>query len=66
MAECIFLAIIVQQIPATVVTENAQALAIMHTNSANEGHVLVLPKVHSTDLFERSLDVGSDVMPLCL
>ena len=66
MAECIFCAIVAQQLPSTVVAENAQALAIMDINPANDGHVLVLPKPHSTDVFDLSPEVGSDVMHLCL
>ena len=66
MADCIFCAIVAQQIPSTVVAQNAQALAIMDINPANDGHVLVLPKPHSTDLFELLPDVGVEVMRLCL
>lgn len=66
MAECIFCAIVAQQIPSTVVAENAQALAIMDINPAADGHVLVLPKPHSTDLFDLTPEVGTEVMRLCL
>jgi histidine triad (HIT) family protein len=66
MAECIFCAIVAQQLPSTVVAENAQALAIMDINPANDGHVLVLPKPHSTDVFDLAPEVGSHVMHLCL
>ena len=66
MADCIFCAIVAQQIPSTVVAQNAQALAIMDINPANDGHVLVLPKPHSTDLFELLPEVGAEVMRLCL
>lgn len=66
MADCLFCAIVAQQIPSTVVAENAQALAIMDINPANDGHVLVLPKAHSTDVFDLSPEVGDGVMRLCL
>lgn len=66
MADCIFCAIVAQQIPSTVVAQNAQALAIMDINPANDGHVLVLPKPHSPDLFELLPEVGAEVMRLCL
>jgi histidine triad (HIT) family protein len=65
MATCIFCAIVAQQIPSTTVAENAQAVAIMDINPAHEGHVLVLPKAHSTDLFDMPLEVGAAVMQLC-
>ncbi len=66
MAECLFCAIVAQQLPSTMVAENAQALAIMDINPANDGHVLVLPKPHSTDVFDLDPEVGADVMRLCL
>ena len=66
MAECIFCAIVAQQLPSTVIAENAQALAIMDIHPANDGHVLVLPKSHSTDLFDLPPEIGGDVMRLCL
>ena len=66
MAECIFCAIAAQQMPSTVVADNAQALAIMDIHPANDGHVLVLPKVHSTDVFDLSPEVGAEVMRLCI
>jgi histidine triad (HIT) family protein len=66
MSECIFCAIVAQQIPSTVVAASEQALAIMDINPANDGHVLVLPKTHSTDLFDLEPEVGADMMRLCL
>ena len=66
MAECIFCAIVAQRMPSTVVADNAQALAIMDINPANDGHVLVLPKVHSTDVFDLAPEVGAEVMRLCI
>jgi histidine triad (HIT) family protein len=66
MATCIFCAIVAQQIPSTVVAASEQALAIMDINPANDGHVLVLPKTHSTDLFDLESEVGADAMRLCL
>ena len=66
MPECIFCAIVARQIPSIAVAENAQALAIMDIHPANDGHVLVLPKAHSTDLFDLSPEVGADVMRLCI
>ncbi len=66
MAECLFCAIVAQQIPSTVVAESAQALAMMDINPANDGHVLVLPKPHSTDFFDLTPEVGADLMRLCL
>ncbi|GIX48344.1 MAG: HIT family protein [Candidatus Tectimicrobiota bacterium] len=66
MAECVFCAIVAGQLPSTVVAENAQALAIMDINPAADGHVLVLPKAHSTDLFDLPPEVGAGMMRLCL
>ena len=66
MVDCIFCAIVANQIPSTVVAENDQALAIMDINPANDGHVLVLPRSHATDLFDLDPEVGGAIMPLCI
>ncbi len=66
MAECIFCAIVAQQIPSTAVAESAQAMAIMDINPANDGHVLVLSRSHYPDLFDLPPDVGAEMMHLAI
>jgi len=51
---CIFCAIANGQAPAEVVYEDAHTMAFMDINPATKGHVLVVPKRHSRDLFDVS------------
>lgn len=50
--ECVFCSIRNGQVPAVVVAEDERALAIMDINPVNDGHVLVIPRVHAATLFE--------------
>jgi histidine triad (HIT) family protein len=50
--DCVFCAIRNGQVPAVVVAEDERALAIMDINPVNDGHVLVIPRVHAATLFE--------------
>ena len=56
MSDCIFCGIIAGDIPSTKVSETETTYAFMDINPANDGHLLVIPKQHSTDL----LDIGAD------
>jgi histidine triad (HIT) family protein len=52
MTACIFCAIRDGRAPAVVIAEEARSLAIMDRNPLNDGHVLVIPRVHAGSLFE--------------
>jgi len=52
MADCLFCKIVAGELPATVVAERERALAFMDINPATRGHLLVIPRAHSADLFE--------------
>ena len=47
---CLFCGIVAGSIPSTQVAENDRAIAFMDINPATPGHLLVLPRAHSTDL----------------
>lgn len=51
MSECVFCRIVARQIPASVVDEDEHALAFMDLGQVNPGHVLVVAKPHSENLF---------------
>ncbi len=55
-ADCIFCAIVAGQAPARVVHETDDTLAFLDINPITEGHSLVIPKAHATDLH----DIGPD------
>lgn len=50
--DCLFCKIVQQEVPATVVDEDARTLAFMDISPANPGHLLVIPKDHARDLLE--------------
>jgi len=52
MTECVFCAILDGRLPALRVAENQQAIAIMDVHPVNDGHVLVIPRIHVETLFE--------------
>ncbi len=48
---CVFCKIVARQIPATVVHEDADALAFMDIGQVNPGHVLVAAKAHAENIY---------------
>jgi len=54
--DCIFCKIIAGDIPSFKVYEDDKTLAFMDINPGNPGHVLVVPKAHSANIYEVSAD----------
>jgi histidine triad (HIT) family protein len=52
MADCLFCRIVAGEIPSTRVDEDERTIAFMDINPATRGHVLVVPREHSTDLHD--------------
>lgn len=52
--DCIFCKIVAGEIPCFKLYEDNNTLAFMDINPANEGHALVIPKEHSSDVHEVS------------
>jgi histidine triad (HIT) family protein len=53
-SSCIFCKIIAGDLPATVVHEDDRTVAFMDINPSVQGHALVVPRTHSTDLYDIS------------
>ena len=51
---CIFCRIVAGEIPCFKLHEDAHTLAFMDINPANDGHALIVPKVHTRDLYSIS------------
>ena len=51
---CLFCRIVAGAIPSTQVGENDRAIAFMDIAPATPGHLLVIPRAHSTDLRETA------------
>jgi histidine triad (HIT) family protein len=50
--DCLFCKIAAGEIPSTRVDEDERTVAFMDINPATPGHLLVIPREHSTDLLE--------------
>jgi histidine triad (HIT) family protein len=50
--DCIFCKIVSGELPSTRVAEDERTVTFMDINPATRGHVLVVPREHSTDLLE--------------
>lgn len=50
--QCVFCGIVAGEVPSTKVAEDDTTYAFMDINPASDGHLLVIPKRHSTDLFD--------------
>jgi histidine triad (HIT) family protein len=59
--DCIFCAIVAGEAPAHVVYDDRETVAFMDINPATEGHVLVVPRRHSRDLFDIPPEDGEAV-----
>ena len=53
-ADCLFCKINAGEIPCFKLFENSETLAFMDINPANEGHALVIPKEHASDVYTVS------------
>ncbi|MCK4244826.1 MAG: HIT domain-containing protein [Candidatus Omnitrophica bacterium] len=52
MDKCIFCQIASHHIPADVISESDDVMAFADINPATKGHILVIPKSHTTNLFD--------------
>lgn len=48
--DCVFCKVVRAELPSTVVFEDEHTLAFLDIAPANDGHTLVIPKVHTEDL----------------
>jgi histidine triad (HIT) family protein len=53
---CLFCRIVAGEVPAQIVAQDERTVTFMDINPATEGHVLVVPRAHSRDLFEIGAD----------
>lgn len=49
---CVFCAIRDKRIPAMTLAEDERAFAILDINPINDGHALVIPRIHAETIFE--------------
>src|SRR5699024_624089 len=59
--DCLFCKIIEGEIPSAKVYEDEHVYAFMDISQVTTGHTLVIPKVHTKDLYETPSDVASSL-----
>ena len=59
--DCVFCSIVSRTTPAHLVWEDDTTLAFLDINPAADGHVLVIPKIHASDIFDIEPDSIADV-----
>ncbi len=54
--DCIFCGIVAGELPSTTIARDEQAIAFMDINPVTPGHALVIPRSHTTDVFDTTPD----------
>ena len=65
MSSCVFCAIFNKEIPARIIAENENALALLDVNPIADGHTIIISKNHYKYLSETPTEVLSDMIKLC-
>lgn len=55
-SDCIFCGIVAGNVPSVTIAQTERAIAFMDVNPVTHGHTLVVPRAHSTDLFDITPD----------
>ena len=66
MSDCIFCKIISGEIGSATIYENEEFKVILDRFPANEGHVLILPKYHYSNIFDIDPEVGGRLFQLAI
>ena len=61
MKDCIFCKIIDKSLPGHVVYEDEHVLAFLDISQTTEGHTLIIPKIHRTDIFDMETSAMEQV-----
>ncbi|MGX7164619.1 HIT family protein [Enterococcus massiliensis] len=61
MTDCIFCKLINQEIPSYKVYEDDKVYAFLDLSQVTEGHTLVVPKKHVTDIFDYDEPLAAEV-----
>jgi histidine triad (HIT) family protein len=61
-SDCVFCRVVAGELPSHRVYDDERTVAFMDINPTTRGHVLVVPRTHSTDL----LDIEADDLAACM
>ncbi|UCE44513.1 MAG: HIT family protein [Candidatus Bathyarchaeota archaeon] len=64
--DCIFCSIAKGIIPASTVYSDEETLAFMDIQPVNQGHILVIPKAHATQLSELNPETGGHMFKVAM
>lgn len=64
MSECAFCNIIKREAPAYIIYESDTIISFLDIDPINEGHVLIVPKIHESSIEKLPLEVLTDIMEL--
>lgn len=59
--DCIFCKIIDNEIPSAKVYEDEHVYAFMDISQVTKGHTLIIPKIHTKDIYETSEEVAGQL-----
>ncbi|MBN1644576.1 HIT family protein [Candidatus Woesearchaeota archaeon] len=62
MEDCLFCKIVEKELPSYIIYENDKILAFLDIKPITNGHTLVIPKKHSTDMTEMSDEEASELI----
>jgi histidine triad (HIT) family protein len=65
-ADCVFCAIVAGDAPSRLVMESSRAMALLDINPASDGHTLVIPRTHATDIWKLAGEDADEVWRLTL
>jgi histidine triad (HIT) family protein len=66
MENCVFCRIVSGIAPASIVYSDDKTMAFMDSHPINPGHVLVIPKTHSSGLAELNEEVGAHMFRVAM
>ncbi|WP_066295059.1 HIT family protein [Bacillus sp. FJAT-29937] len=61
MSNCIFCKIVNGEIPSAKVFENEHVLAFLDISQVTKGHTLVIPKIHTENIFEMNAETARNL-----
>jgi len=66
MESCVFCQIVKGVAPASVVYSDEKTMALMDIQPVNQGHTLIVPKVHSAHLSDLDEETGSHMFKIAM
>jgi len=59
--QCIFCSIVGDKIPSNKIDENDQSIAVLEINPISQGHVIIIPRLHSEEIPKQAFDLAEKI-----